>query len=372
MRLHLPVSFSFLILVLTGLIAPIVIAVQITGKQDSTVKIGLLIQDNNSSSARHGAELAIIKANETSGHKGKKFQLVVRSMEGPWGTGSKQAVDLIFDEKVAAILGSHDGRNAHLIEQVTTKARIVYLSCWAGDPTLSQAFVPWFFNCVPNDHQQADAFIEEIYDKRKLNKVALIYDNSYDSWSGVKSLVKKIGSSGRSTPLQIMYENPEKELNVIVDQIDKAKPDCIIMFGNPRPSAQIIGLLDKRKIKHLIFGALALLDEDEITDSELKYFDYVQFISSGTTSESDIFRSDYQKLFGKSPGLVAAYSYDGMNILIEAIKRAGLDRENIQKAISEMHYKGVTGVIQFDDKGKRKGTPGFMEIKNGVPVIPDE
>src|SRR5665647_3614894 len=53
------------------------------------VKIGLLIQDSSWTSAVHGAELAISKTNDNGGLNGQKFQLVVRSMEGPWGTGSK-------------------------------------------------------------------------------------------------------------------------------------------------------------------------------------------------------------------------------------------------------------------------------------------
>ena len=94
-------------------------------------------------------------------------------MEGPWGTGSKEAVSLIFDDEVTAIMGSHDGRNAHLVEQVTTKTRIVFLSAWASDPTLSQAFVPWYFSCVPNDMQQADVLIKTIY-KKSNTKLAVI------------------------------------------------------------------------------------------------------------------------------------------------------------------------------------------------------
>jgi branched-chain amino acid transport system substrate-binding protein len=57
-----------------------------------------------------------------------------------------------------------------------------------------------------------------------------------------------------------------------------------------------------------------------------------------------------------------------MNLLIEAIRNAGIDRENIQKALAKIKFEGVTGPIQFDGKGKRMGTPGLMEIKNGVPV----
>ena len=56
---------------LLGFIFPDVLAFQIPVNADSTVKIGLLIQDNNSLAARYGAELAIRKANETGGFKGK-------------------------------------------------------------------------------------------------------------------------------------------------------------------------------------------------------------------------------------------------------------------------------------------------------------
>ena len=143
---------------------------QTSGNPSHNIKIGLLIQDSSYTSARNGAELAIRIANRKGGMNGRHFQLVVRSMEGPWGTGSKQAVNLIFEEEVWALLGSHDGRNAHLVEQVATKSTVVFLSAWAGDPTLSQAFVPWFFNCVPNDIQQAASLIEEIYEIRKLQK----------------------------------------------------------------------------------------------------------------------------------------------------------------------------------------------------------
>ena len=57
-----------------------------------------------------------------------------------------------------------------------------------------------------------------------------------------------------------------------------------------------------------------------------------------------------------------------MNLLIEAIRKAGQDCDKIQKYMAEIKYEGVTGIIQFDDKGNRKGIPGFVEIKNSFPI----
>jgi branched-chain amino acid transport system substrate-binding protein len=183
MRLFILLFPACLSFAIPAFFVPNVQASQNPEGPDETVKIGLLIPDNKSLAARHGAEMAIRKANEKGGFNGCPFQLVTRSMEGPWGTGSKEAVNLIFEEEVWAIMGSHDGRNAHLVEQVAAKACIVFLSAWASDPTLSQAFVPWYFSCVPNDLQQATALIEEIYNKRKINKIAAVSDNGYDSKS---------------------------------------------------------------------------------------------------------------------------------------------------------------------------------------------
>ena len=370
MRLRSVVLHSFFIFALPGFIAMDVKAIQEHIVPDKTIKIGLLIPDNNSIAAKHGAEMAIRKANENGGLNGKPFRLVIRSMEGPWGTGSKQAVDLIFEENVCAIMGSPDGRNGHLVEQVTTKARIVFLSTWASDPTLAQAFVPWYFTCIPNDLQQADAFIEEIYNKKRLTKVATVSDKGYDSKLAVESLLKKTKLAGKADPLQLFYDSPDKDFIDLLDKIKKAEISAIVLFGNPSSSLRLIRQLRQMKMNQSVFGALSILYEDELSGQYLKDYENVVLVSSGnwTGSKGIVFREDYKKTYGKIPGAIATYSFDGMSLLLEAIRIAGPDRDEIQQSLKKIHFEGVTGSIQFDDKGKRVGTPVLIEIKNGIPV----
>ena len=370
MKLYPEVINSIFVFAFLGFIFQEIKAAQKPEVPDTTVKIGLLIPDNSSVAARQGAEMAIKKANDNGGFKGKPFQLIVRSMEGPWGTGSKQAVDLIFKENVSAIIGSSDGRNGHLIEQVTTKARIVFLSVWSSDPTLAQAFVPWYFSCVPNDLQQADAFINEIYNKRKLRKIAAVSDDGYDSRLAMESFVKKIRINGKTEPFQLLYNNPVQDFNDILNKINKAGVDGIILFGKPSASMRFIELMEKKKMKQTVFGAISLLNEDESSMQEQEdYKNMILFVSGNWSSPKGLaFRKEYQRLYGNFPGAVAAYSYDGLSLLIEAIRNAGLNREEIQKALTKTQFEGVTGRIQFDDKGKRRGSAQLMELKNGIPV----
>lgn len=335
------------------------LALSVAAQKTEPVKIGLLIQDKTSLAAKQGAELAIKMANEKGGFGGRPFRLLTKSMEGPWGTGSKQAVSLIFEDEVWALLGSHDGRNAHLVEQAATKSIVVFVSAWSSDPTLSQAFVPWFFNCMPNDRQQAVALIEEIYNKRNLTRIATITDRAYDSNMSLKSYLQSANLAGKNKPEQFLFDNFKENINVLADQIQKAEINGIVLFCQPAASLQIIRLLRQKKLNLPVFGSLSILNEDALSDRELHELSNILHVPSGTLSgsKSMTFRQEYQKTFGKMPGRVAAYAFDGMNALVDAIRTSGSpDREKIQQALLKINYEGVTGRIQFDNMGDRRGS----------------
>jgi branched-chain amino acid transport system substrate-binding protein len=361
MNLRIP-----LILFLSFFILPV------TAQKTEPIKIGLLIQDKASLAANQGAELAIKMANEKGGINSRPIQLITKDMEGPWGTGSKQAVKLVFEDKVWALLGSHDGRNAHLVEQAATKSTVVLVSSWSSDPTLSQAFVPWFFNCVPNDRQQACALIEEIYHKRKITRVAAIIDSTYESKLALKNFLQNLKSAGRNEPVQLFYDNYTSHLDALADQIIKTEINCIVLFCRPLASLKVIRLIRQRKISQPVFGSLSILNENELSEQELQEFDNIILVPSGLWSRSKglAFQQEYQNKYGEMPGMVAAYAFDGMNLLIEAIRTAsGPEREKIQQSLSKIHYKGVTGLVEFDDKGNRLGNYYLTSIKHGIPVI---
>ena len=338
---------------------------------EKNVKIGLLVPDNKSIAAIQGAELAIKEANRKGGINGSPVKLVVRSMEGPWGTGAKQAVNLIFEEKVWALFGSHDGRNAHLVEQAATKATVVFLSAWSGDPTLSQAFVPWFYNCVPNDFQQAETLVEEIYYKRKLTRVVTVSDDEYDSNLALVNFIRKTELEGINEPIKFIYENYYQNITGLLNDIDKHDADCIILFCKPSSSFKIFHQIRLRGITRPVYGSLNLMNENELSEQELQEYNNALIIPSPVWSvpKSISFREKYKEMFGITPGMVAAYAFDGMNVLIEAIKIAGSrEREKIQKALSGINYEGVTGSIQFDNKGNRLSLFQTVIVNNSFPA----
>ena len=334
------------------------------------VKIGLLVNNGTSIAAQNAAQMAIDIANKKATDKGKHFQLITKSMEGSWGTGSKEAVNMVFNERAWAILGSHNGRNAHLVEQVIAKTGLVFLSAWATDPTLTQAFVPWFFNCVPNDTQQAIALIEEIYTKRKSNDIAIIYDEGYDSKQALKSFLKQVKIADKKEPIQFSYTNPSKNSEIILNKIKKTSIDGFVIFWESNWSWNMIRQLRNKKMNQSVFGTISMLGSNELKPVVSEDYTNITIINSGNWFKSNElnFKTEYQNKYGIMPNAIAAYTFDGMNVIIEAIRSSGFDREKFQEAMSKTDYTGVTGVIKFDEKGNRLNGTTLVDITHGVPI----
>ena len=81
------------------------------------------------------------------------------------------------------------------------------------------------------------------------------------------------------------------------------------------------------------------------------------------------FNEQYFKRFNQKPDTFAAHAFDGMNILIEAIRKAGLNRTKIRDLLTDLEtfqgYKGVTGDIIFDTTWNDVGPIWLVEVNNG-------
>ena len=83
------------------------------------------------------------------------------------------------------------------------------------------------------------------------------------------------------------------------------------------------------------------------------------------------FRLRFSERYGESPDIIAAYTYDGMNLLIRAIQTGGLNRARIRDALAEIEvFHGVTGEIRFDGSGSNVSPPVLVMVRDGrfVPL----
>jgi len=335
--------------------------------QAEIVKLGMIVTSfEENKVAIDGAQLAIDNANKNANQE--LFKLVVRSCEGPWGVGSKETVNLIYEDNVWAILGSLDGRNAHLAEQVAAKSHIPLLSSWATDPTLSRAYVPWYMRCIGDDKTNARVMVNQIFQIEKHTKVILVSDDTYDAKMSAESFNKMAGQSGYKIDHYYEYNKLEQNLISFSEELSRYESDAIVGFGNPDFMNTLMIGLNKAGNERKFYSTLKYLEDDHYFDFNDTSFNNLVFITpaSWLLDPGELFREDFNKNFGYYPSLKAAYAFDGMNLILGAIRKSGFTIEGIKDNIRETDLVGITGPIAFDNLGNRKGTIELFEVIEGA------
>ncbi len=325
----------------------------------NTIKIGFLIRDNNDLAVKQSAELAIEHANARSGNQGKSFELITKSCDGPWGIGSKQAVSLVYNDGVSLIVAALDGRNAHLAEQVIAKSQVVMLSTLSSDPTLSRAYVPWYFRIVPHDRQQAKVLVQEIYLEQKFTKVALVSMDNYDGKMSAESMVIETEERGFEIP-QTFNDTDFKEL---LKKSTQYQWDAIVLAGISKNVFEIIGDIIAANSKAKVYAFLNVFNFlNNYQNQDLENVVYISQLGIKNSKWRN-FEKSYQTKYGTSPIPSLAFVYDGIMLSIEAIKKYGPDPDIIRKGFQFMEIEGLTGEIKFDKFGDRKGESRLIQIK---------
>lgn len=328
------------------------------------VKIGLVLRAQGplagvGTSMRRAVALAIAQANAGHGFRGRPFVLCVAETDGPWGSGAKRIVDLVFRDRVQAVLGGVDGREAHLIEQIITKARVPYLSTWATDPTLAQINIPWFFSCMPGDRQQAGGLIQRLLRNSRGHTLATLYADTYDARSAEKTFVKIARGKGFTIRSRRKWQ--------IAGQ-DSLRPgkwnvegglDGVVLFAQAGEVKKAQQWLQSRAPSVAVFAPLrsspaALPPEPAASDPPHRIISQ----TLPDTPAYQAFRHAYRARYGVEPDLAAAFAYDGARLLITAIRRAGTGREAIRAALAASQcHDGVTGSMRFNSHGVRESVP---------------
>lgn len=336
------------------------------------VKIGLLISNRSYNESVDAARLALDQANIRGGYKGRQFELVVRTTEGPWGAGSKESVALVYEDSVVAMLIALDGRNAHLAEQVAAKSHILCLSTCATEPTLTQAYVPWFMRCIPNDNQQAEAIIEIII-RNGGGRIVILSSADYDAQYAVRSLIRKAAGAGIRSPVVVAIDSKKSDVQNLVRKLIDLRPVHLVIPSGIPHASEVVKTLKQRFPDLQMYGTLGFTGV--ICPGgcpQWNNYEEMVLVTPGCrfTRSGQIFREQFSDTYGTPPGKLAAYAFDATNLVIEAICQTGPDREYIKDYLREIKYRpGVAGSISFDEMGNRTGPVRLMKISNSIPVL---
>lgn len=315
------------------------------------------------------ASLAIEDANRTGGYNGLPFRLIPAWSENPWGTGVKDVARLVYEQNVWAIIGAPDGPSAHLVEQVVAKARLPFVNPVSTDKTTNLANVPWTFSCAPGDHALASVLAKAVVARAVGGRFALVSCTDHDSRVFSVELLAALDELGVFPARRLEFRPDTTAFDTQLDSLRQVRAEVVVLIAGPSDSAKFLMAMREAGFTMPVFGGPAM-GRSVFIDGAAEAAEGVILpllwhpASGGIGSAS--FADRFRQRFNIEPDYTAAHTYDGVTLLIAAVRKAGLNRVRIRDALRMLSpWHGVTGPIRWDPTGQNTRSVLLGTIREG-------
>jgi len=322
--------------------------------------------DAQESDMYRAATLAIDRANRAGGLNGVPFRLVPGWSDNTWQSGAAEVIRMAYTHKVWAIIGGIDGPSTHVAEQVVAKARLTLLSPGSTDRSVNLANVPWMFSCLPGDHLQAPVLARAIASYVGENPFLLVSSTDHDSHLFAVELGKSLAQRRLAPCYHFEFRPGQKDYSLLAEKIVPAEVRALVLIAAAEESAQVICKLRERGFQGHVFGG-PTMGSISFLERAGKAAEGVIFPLLYTPGkEWDSFEEEFTERFGGCPDYLAAHTYDAVNLLVAAIRKAGLNRPRICDAVRGLSpWQGITGHIRWDPLGSNSRLVGLGTVRAG-------
>jgi branched-chain amino acid transport system substrate-binding protein len=318
----------------------------------------------------HGAQMAVDEANARGGYCGKPFRLKLHNDSAIWGAASNELVKMVYDEKVWGMLGSISGDTTHIALRVSLRAELPMVNSAATDPTIPETVIPWILTSIQDDRVQGYTLARRIYTDLGLKRIALLRVNERYGRFGVIKFRDASRRLGHPVVIEQKFMPGDKSFTRQLQVINDSRVDGIVLWTDSGEAGTILKQMRQMGMKQPVFGAARVLGEDlmRIAGSAAEGLEIVFPYDPGRDDPAWIdFQKRFTAAYRTSVDSFAALGFDSMNILLQSICRAGLNRGRIRDALYSLEsYRGVTGEMLFDPNAKNIAPLFLGKIKNGA------
>ncbi len=335
----------------------------------------------------NGAQMAVDEANARGGYGGKPFRLMVHDdytnwqfgAEGGehrptdsaiWGAPLDEAVKMVYDEKVWAVFGSISSESTHMILRLALKAEFPIVNSASTDPTVPETYIPWYFTDIQDDRVQAYTLARRVFTDLGLKRAALLrVNNRYGRMAAEKFRDAAI-RLGRPVVIEQKYLPGDTDFRRQLRIIRDSRVNAIVLWGDQPEAAEILKEMRALGMKQRVFGSYRTLG-DELLAQAGPAAEGFEAVFPYDPSRPDprwlAFQQRYEARYGTRPEQFAALAFDGMNMLLDSICKAGLNRARIQDALDQVYqYDGVTSHMVFDPNDKNVSPMYLGTVQNGA------
>jgi len=306
-------------------------------------------------SAHRGISLAVQEVNALGGVRNKKLKLITLDSLGRPDESARAITKLITQNKSSVIMTGVISSNALAMAPIAQQNKIPFIATIATHPKVTDAGDHIFRVCLM-DSFQGTVMAKFASEHLKLKKIAILKDVKSDYSIGLaETFTSVLQSAGGEVILDQVYSAGDIDFKSQLTAIRSKNPEAIYIPGYYTDVSLIARQARELGIKSPLLGGdgwdspkLKEIGGDALSGSYFSGF----YSPEAPAPQLKSFLANYEKAYGSMPDGLAVMGYEGVQVLVDAIKRAPqVDAQGIREALAKTkEVETLTGQVSMDEK----------------------
>ncbi len=323
-------------------------------------------------SSHRGTLLAIKEINAAGGVLGKQLELVYEDNRSLQGESATIAKKLITRDRVVALLGEVASGRSLEVGPIAQQYKVPMITPSSTNPQVTRTG-DYVFRVCFTDPFQGRLLANFARNTLKAQKVAILSDVSQAYSVGLAQYFREPWLAGGGTIVaDEKFNGGEKDFRAQLTTIKAANPDAILVPGYYTDVGLIVAQARQLGINVPLFGgdgweAPELIEIAGARALEGTYYS-THFSPESTDPRVQQFVAAYKAEYGgQVPDAMAALGYDSVQVLVDAIRRAGTtEAAALRDAIAATRdFPGVTGMTTLDANRDASKPAVIITVKDG-------
>lgn len=296
----------------------------------SLPKTGIIKSWGDSVTAGANAYFNYVNENKLLGDK--KIEFITYDDKYEPELTHENLIKLISKDKIFALFGFVGTPTVKSILPLLDDKSIPFFAPFTGASFLRDSENENFINFRSSYQEEIEALLNYLYNKKKLRRYAVFYQNDDYGEEGYVSILKSLKNKSLSLVAEGSYKRNTLSITHAFNEIKDAKPEVIIMIGAYKSNALFIKKAKENdKLKDTIFcnisfgDANAMIKELELLNSNTKNLIFSQVVPSFMDDSIPIVK-EYQKLMkiyypDVELGFISLEAFLASKVLVNAISR---------------------------------------------------
>jgi len=320
--------------------------------------------------------IAVEWINAAGGIKGRPLAIEAGDSKGDPKEAAALAQKFTSDNRIVAEIGDFTSTACMAAQPIYDQAGMVQLSPTSSHPEFAPKS-PWSFGIVGTQAGEGPFMAKYTVQRLGKKKIAILYINN-DWGIATKNYYEKAAKEMGAEIIGVeSFFEQDRDFAGVLTKLRGLKPDALFI-----PSMYNEGALIEKQREKMGWNDVAVLGPGSLFSPKLLEIggSAVEGLHTSTIFFDKDPQPDVQKFvkafegkYNVMPNMFAAVAFDSLNILADAIRKAGTDRKAIRDELAKTKdFPGLTGKITFTERRDVVKDYRYLVVKSGQWALFDK